>query len=240
VSQLATGLVAIIWAFDGCMSIVYVAGEVRDPARTLPRALLGGLAIIALAYVLMNLVYFHALGYAGVAGSEAVAAATLGAVIGPAAATVVALMVMLSALGTVTAQSVGNPRFFVGPAEDGLFPARLAAISPRTLTPVTAIAAMSALAIALVALGGYAFLIRLYVLGFYPLVVVALFAAVRLRLREGRPRAFSMPLYPLPLVVYGAGVVGICVASAVDDPVGAAFGLLVPLSGAAVYALTRR
>lgn len=240
VTQLATGLVAIIWAFDGCMSVAYIAGEVRDPGRTVPRALLAGLAIIGLAYVLMNLAYFHALGFAGVAGSDSVAAATLGTVLGPAAAKVAAVMVMVSAMGTLAAQAVGNPRYFIGPAEDGLFPAKLAAISPRTLTPVNAILMTATLAIFLVTLGGYAFLIRLYVLGFYPLVVVALFAAMRLRRREGPPRGFSMPLYPLPLVVYGVGIVGICVASAFEDPVGAAFGLLLPLSGAVVYALKRR
>ncbi len=239
-TQLGTALVAIIWAFDGCMSVAYVAGEVRDPGRTVPRALLSGLAIITVAYVLTNLVYFNALGFAGVAGSDAVAAATLGAAFGPAAANVVAVMVMVSAMGTLAAQSVGNPRFFIGPAEDGLFPAGLAAVSPRTLTPVNAIAMTAGIAIGLVALGGYAFLLRLYVLGFYPLVVVALFGAVRLRMREGKPSEFSMPLYPLPLLVYGGGIVGICVASALHDPVGAAFGLLLPLSGVIAYALKSR
>jgi len=239
-TQLATGLVAIIWAFDGSMSAASIAGDVRDPGRTIPRALFTGLAIITAVYVLVNLAYFHVLGYAGVAGSDAVAAASLEAILGPAGARVIAVMVMASALGTMAAQSVGNPRYFLGPAEDGLFPARLAAISPRTLTPVNAILVTAALAIGLVTLGGYAFLIRIYVLSYYPLVVVALFAAMRLRAREGKPGGFSMPLYPLPLLVYGTGIVGICAASAFADPVGAAFGVLVPLSGAVVYALRRR
>ena len=60
---------------------------------------------------------------------------------------------MASALGTVAAQMVGNPRFFVGPAEDGLFPARLAAISPRTLTPANAILLTAGIAMGLVSLG---------------------------------------------------------------------------------------
>ena len=98
----------------------------------------------------------------------------------------------------------------------------------------------AAIAIGLVTIGGYALLIRLYVLSLYPLVVVALFGAVRLRLREGKPRDFSMPLYPLPLIAYGAGIVGICVASAFDDPAGAAWGLLVPLTGAVAYWLKTR
>ena len=156
-AQLATAMVAVIWAFDGSTAIVYIAGEVREPGRTLPISLFAGLAIITLAYVLMNLVYFHALGFDGVAASDAVAAATLDAVIGPAGAVLIAVMVMASALGTVGAQLVGNPRYFLGPAQDGLFPAKLAAISPRTLTPMNAILLTAAIAIGLVTIGGYSF-----------------------------------------------------------------------------------
>ena len=74
-------------------------------------------------------------------------------------------------------------------------------------------------------------------LSFYPLIIVALCGAVRLRMRDGKPRDFSMPLYPLPLLVYGASIVGICVASAFDDPTSAALGLLIPLTGAVAYSL---
>jgi APA family basic amino acid/polyamine antiporter len=239
-AQLGTAMVAIIWAFDGSSSIATIAGEVREPRRTLPISLIAAIGVVTFLYVTVNLVYFHVLGFGAVAASDAVASATLRAVIGPAGANVIAAMVMASALGTMAAQLVGNPRFFVGPAEDGLFPARLATISPLTLTPVNAILLAAAIAIALVALGGYELLIRLYVLSYYPLVVVALFAAMRLRRRDGKPREFAMPLYPLPLLVFGACIVGICVASAFDDPAGALFGLLIPLSGAAVYWLKCR
>jgi APA family basic amino acid/polyamine antiporter len=238
-AHLGLALVPIIFAFDGSMSVAYIAGEVREPARTIPRSLLAGIAIVTATYVLINVVYFHALGFEGVAGSDAVAAATLGAVIGPSASNVVACLVMLSAMGTLAAQLVGNPRCFLGPAEDGLFPAKLAAVSPRTLTPVNAILLAAAIALGLVTIGGYEFLIRLFVLGYYPLIVVALGSAALLRKRSGQPREFAMPLYPLPLLAYGGGIIGICVASALADPTGAVLGLLVPVSGAIVYALVR-
>jgi APA family basic amino acid/polyamine antiporter len=239
-AQLGTAMVAVIWAFDGFSSIATIAGEVRDPRRTLPLSLIAAIGIVTLVYLLTNLVYFHVLGYDGVASSDAVASAALGAVIGPAGASVIAVMVMASALGTTAAQLVGNPRFFVGPAEDGLFPARFARISPRTLTPVNAILLTAAIAIGLLAVGGYERLIRLYVLSYFPLVVVAMFATVRLRRRDGAPQEFSMPLYPWPLFAFGTCIAGICVASAFEDPVGALFGLLIPLSGAAVYWLRFR
>ena len=220
-TQLASAMVAVIWAYDGVSSIAAIAGEVRDPQRTLPISLTASIGIIAAVYVLVNLIYFIVLGFDGVAISGAVAAAALKAGIGPAGGVLIAVMVMASALGTVAAQMVGNPRFFVGPAENGLFPARLAAISPRTLTPVNAILMTAGIAMVLVTLGSYGVLIRLYVLSYYPFVVVALLASVRLRQRQGKPKGFAMPWYPLPLLLYGISVLGICAASAVDDPMGA-------------------
>jgi APA family basic amino acid/polyamine antiporter len=233
-------MVAVIWAFDGFSSVATVAGEVRNPRRTLPLSLFAAIGIVTLIYVTINLVYFRVLGFDGVAASDAVAVSVLQAVIGPAGANVIAVLVMASALGSLAAQMIGNPRYFIGPAEDGLFPARLAAISPRTLTPANAILFTAAIAIALVTIGGYELLIRLYVLSYFPMTIIALFAAVRLRRRDGAPQDFSMPLYPLPLLVYGVGILGICIASAIGDPAGALFGLLVPLTGALFYWLKFR
>jgi APA family basic amino acid/polyamine antiporter len=238
-TQFPLAMVAVIWAYDGVSSITSIAGEVRDPQRTLPIGLMASIGIIAALYVLVNMVYFMVLGFDGVAVSDAVAATLLKAGIGPTGAVVIAVMVMASALGTVAAQMVGNPRFFVGPAEDGLFPARLAAISPRTLTPANAILLTAGVAMGLVTIGSYSVLIRLYVLSYYPFVVVALLAAVRLRRRQGRPTGFAMPWYPLPLVLYGVSILGICAASALEDPMGAICGLLIPISGLLVYSVRR-
>jgi APA family basic amino acid/polyamine antiporter len=238
-TQFATAMVAVIWAYDGISSITTIAGEVRDPQRTLPISLIASIATIATVYVLVNMIYFFVLGFNGVALSGAVAAEALKAAIGPAGGLVIAGMVMVSAIGTVAAQLVSNPRFFVGPAEDGLLPARLAAISPRTLTPANAILITAGVAMVLVTLGSYGLLIRLYVLGFYPFVVVALLASMRLRRQRGAPKGFAMPLYPLPLFLYVVSVLGICAASAIDDPMGAIFGLLVPISGLLFYKVFR-
>jgi APA family basic amino acid/polyamine antiporter len=240
VIQWIGAMVAVIWAFDGFSSVATVAGEVRNPRRTLPLSLFAAIGIVTLIYVTINLVYFRVLGFDGVAASDAVAVSVLQAVIGPAGANVIAVLVMASALGSLAAQMIGNPRYFIGPAEDGLFPARLAAISPRTLTPANAILFTAAIAIGLVTIGGYELLIRLYVLSYFPMTIIALFAAVRLRRRDGAPQDFSMPLYPLPLLVYGVGILGICIASAIGDPAGALFGLLVPLTGALFYWLKFR
>ena len=239
-AHMATAMLAVIWAYDGSSSVAIIGGEVRDPQRTLPIALFAGLAIVTALYILLNAVYFRTLGYDGVARSDAVAATTLFEVIGPQAAAIMAVLVMSSTLGTLAVQLVGNPRYFFTAAEDGHLPRVLAYISPRTLTPVNAILLTAGIAIALVTLGGYQLLIRLYVLSIYPMNALALVGTVLLRRRDGPPVQFSMPLYPWPLIVYVICIIGICAFSAVDDPLAALFGVMVPVSGAMVYAVKRR
>jgi APA family basic amino acid/polyamine antiporter len=234
-AHLGTAMVAIIWAYDGFQCVTNVAGEVRTPQRTLPIGILAGLGIVTLAYLLVNVVYFHVLGFQGVSTSDSVASKTLAAMFGPPGGQLIACCVIASVLGSLAAQVVGLPRYFMGPAEDGLFPGWLAKVNPGSSTPANAILALAGIAIVLVALGGYDVLLRLYVLAFYPLVVAALLGTVRLRRRDGVPAGFAMPLYPLPLVVFSAGIAAICIASVFDDPLGALFGLAVPTSGAIVY-----
>ncbi len=238
-SRFGPAMVAIIWAYDGFQSTAVLAGEVRTPQRTLPIGLILGLAIVAVAYVGMNVVYFRALGLDGVAASDAVAAQTLAAVVGPRGARIIAALVMMSTFGTLAAQAVGYPRYLFAPAEDRLFPSWLARVSPHRATPANAIATLASIAIVLVALGGYARLINISVLVNYPLIVVALAGAVRLRNAQGRPANFSMPLYPLPLIVFAGGIAMAVAASVVNDPGALLYAAGVPLSGAAVYAIHR-
>ena len=235
-AQLGIASVAIIWAFDGFSGITYLAGEVREPQRNIPRCLFTAIAVVTLVYLLINTVYFYTLGLGGVSASDTVAAAALSSVLGSDAGKVVAVLIMASALGTSMVQIVGNPRALMAPAEDGLLPRAIAIVSPATQTPANAILLTAGIAIALTTLGGYEFLTRLYVLAFYPMAVVALSAAARLRHRDGPPTTFAMPFYPWPLVIYSGGIAAICIASVLEDPVYALFGLMLPLSGAMIYA----
>jgi len=229
--------VAIVWAYDGFQSVALMAGEAKDPRRTLPIGLVAGLGLVTLAYLLLNVTYLKVLGIAGVAATPTVAATTLAAVIGPSGERLIAMLVMMCTLGTVAAQCTGYPRYFFAPAEDGLFPAWMAKLSKRAATPANAISVLAAVAVALVLSGGYAFLIRLAVLTSYPLFCVALLGAIRLRRRDGPPAGFSMPFYPLPLIVFCGGIIITCIASFLDAPVGMAYAVAVWAAGALVYRL---
>jgi APA family basic amino acid/polyamine antiporter len=209
---------------------VYLAGDVKDPARTLPRGLLLGTASIVAVYLLLNLAYTRTLGFAGVAHSDAVAADTMGALAGRAGAVLVAGLVMLSAYSCGMVQLVGHPRVSYALAADGLFSRRFATLS-RTGTPWIAVLLHGTLAAGLSLLGGYEFLIRLAVFAFYPLLVATYFGAVVLRRRHGAPTGFRMPLYPLPIVIY-VGVMGlVMVVSLVNDPVAVIYSVAVTAVG---------
>lgn len=214
---LIAALVAVIWAYDGSSTIT-LAGDVKDPGRNIPRGLLLGTGIVVVVYFLLNVAYGKTLGFAGLAGSSAVAADTMNALVGRGGAVVVAGLVLLSSYSCGMAQLVSHPRVTFGLAQDRLFFARFATLSAGAATPATAIVLHGALAIVLSVLGGYEFLIRLVVFTFYPVMGAIYFGAILLRRRKGLPSTFRMPLYPWPIVIYLVMLAVVMVVSLLADP----------------------
>jgi amino acid transporter len=210
-------IVAVIWAYDGS-SQVMLAGDVADPVRNIPRGLMLGTGIVVVIYLSLNVAYGKTLGFAGLAGSTAVAADTMQALVGRVGALLLAGLVLLSSFSCGMAQLVGHPRVTFGLANDGLFFARFAQLTKGAQTPAAAILLHGALAIVLSLLGGYEFLIRLVVFAFYPVVGAIYFGAILLRRRQGLPPGFRMPFYPLPIVFYLVMFAVVMVVSLQADP----------------------
>jgi APA family basic amino acid/polyamine antiporter len=239
-TDLALAFAAIIFAYDGFQSVTQLGGEVRDPRRSLPRAILLGTLVVTVTYLLLNVAYLRTLGLAGVRASPAVAAETAGALIGAIGSVFVAGLVMLSTLGSAAAQLLGNPRVVFAMAEERLFFRPFALIGRHTETPWVAITFMAAVAIVLVLAGGYAFLTRVAVLTSYPISALTMLGIPRLRRRDGPPDGFRMPLYPLPIIAYVATILTVWGLSLVGDPAAALCGVIVMLAGAAAYRVWRR
>ncbi len=231
---LIAAVVAVIWAYDGS-SQIFLAGDVKDPARSLPRGLLVGTSIVVTVYLLLNVAYGRTLGFAGVAASDAVAADAMGALVGRTGALLVAGLVMLSSYSCGMVQLVGHPRVTFALADDGLFFRPFATVSPRTHTPWIAILLHATLAAVLATLGGYEFLIRLTVFAFYPLLTATYVGAVVLRRRDGAPTGFRMPFYPLPVVVYVVTMSFVMVVSLIDDPAALLYSAAVMSAGWLAY-----
>ena len=229
----AAALVAAMWAYDGWADIASLSGEVRDPGRTLPRALVLGAVAIAVVYLLTNLGYARALGLDGLRRSTTgdhmaatnVATLTLGA----SGRELLAVIVLVCSVGGGMTSLLTNSRVFVPLATDGLFFRALGAVSPRTFVPVRAVLVCSALAGLFVTVRSFEQLTAGFVVGTYPFYVLAMFAIPLMRRREPElPRPYRVVLYPLPpiLFVIGAAVIFRGALSTLDRTAWLAFGVL--------------
>ena len=130
-SGFGLALVSVMWAYDGWADVGCVSGEVKNPQRNLPRAFIGGTAIIVVLYLLLNVVYVRVVGLETMPGRPLVAADVAAALVGETGARLVALLVAVSTFGTLNGSLMTGPGVFFAMAEDGLFFRRLARVHPR-------------------------------------------------------------------------------------------------------------
>lgn len=235
-------VVATMFAYDGWDGLALVAGEVKEPRRTLPRATLLGMGLILAVYLAVNLGFFHALTFGEVASSPALAATAMGRVLGAGAAKFVTAFVAASAASTVFGSLLCNPKIAFALAEEGHFFKAVAWVHPRWKTPVVAIAIYGAMIMLYIASGsGFERLTRYMILGFLPFYGLVALAAVRLRRRAPlAPGQYAMPLYPLPVAGLLLYVACGLASGFLGDPVAAVGGVVILAAGAAVFEVRRR
>lgn len=236
-------LTATMFAYDGWDGLSLVAGEVKEPRRTLPRATLLGMGIILAVYLAVNAGFFRALSLGQIASTPALAATAVGRVLGEEAGRFLTLFVACSAASTVFASLLCNPRVMFALAEEEPFFRRVSHIHPRWQTPVVAIALYGGLVMTYIASGGgFERLTRYMVLGLLPFYGLAACAAVIARRRglAGAHGAFLMPLYPLPVVLMLVYVACGLLSGFSGDFLAACGGLVIIAAGAVVYEAVRR
>ncbi|MBL8765128.1 MAG: amino acid permease [Phycisphaerae bacterium] len=153
-SGVIAALAPAFFAYGGWQHALWIAGEVREPRRTLPRAIVGGVAVVVGVYVLANWAYLALLGREGVATSTALAADAVSAALPGWGRRAVAGAVALSALGVLNAQLLSGPRLVYGMAADGRFFPPFGRLSARWGTPVAAIVMIGVLGIGLLLAAG--------------------------------------------------------------------------------------
>ena len=192
------GLIAALWAYDGWENLTALSGEVKNPQRNLPIALIGGVLVVIVAYLLINTAYLRALPLPQLALSKSVAADAAGVVLGRGGASLAAALVMLSVFGTLNGTTLSSPRVFFAMAEDGLFFRTVGRVHPRFETPHVAIGFIAVLAVGYVLLRDFMQLAEGYVLGVWPflaLCVIGLF--ILRRRRPDFPRVYRALGYPV-------------------------------------------
>jgi basic amino acid/polyamine antiporter, APA family len=209
---LGIALISVLWAYDGWADLTYMAGEVRDPGRNLPRALIGGSAVVVTVYMLVNAAYLYLLPLEEMAASRLVAADAAAKIFGAAGASVIAALVMLSTFGALNGTMMSGPRVLFALSADGLFFRRFAAVHPRFQTPHTSIALAAVLGVAFVSMRTFEQLAEAFILGLWPFHVLAVGAVFRLRFsrpRQERPyRTLGYPVVPLVFLAASLTMLG--------------------------------
>jgi basic amino acid/polyamine antiporter, APA family len=234
-------LLAVMWTYDGWIDATYVAEEVRDPGRTLPRALGGGVLVVIGVYLVVNAAYLLALDMDEMAASELVAADAAMAVFGPVGASLVAGLVILSTFGALNGVTMTGPRVFFAMARDGLFFRPVAAVHPAFGTPHVAIGLAAGLGILYVSVRTFEQLAEAFVLGIWPFYVLCVLAVFLLRRRRpgaSRPyRAWGYPVVPVLFLLASLAMLG---NALVRQPLSTLLGFAIILSGVPVYRLWTR
>jgi len=235
-SAMGLAIVSILWAYDGWADLSFASGEVRDPHRNLPRAIiLGTVAIIAL-YVLTNLAYLYVSPIDQVARSPLVAADTMFALFGRAGVALVSVFVMISSFSSLNGSMLASPRVFFAMADDGLLFQGIARVHSRYKTPYVAILLAALLGMALVMSRSFERLTDTFVLAIWPFY--ALGVAAIYRLRRSRPdltrpyRALGYPVVPALFIVSVAAFV---VNSLVSDTMNSVITFALIATGIPIY-----
>jgi basic amino acid/polyamine antiporter, APA family len=238
---IGVALIAVFWAYDGWVYITWVAGEVKDPRRNLPRSLLAGLLIVGAIYISINAVYVYALPLAGIAQETAVAQAAAVSMFSSRAATWLALMIAVSCFGAMASCILSGARVYYAMAEDGVFFHALARVHPRWHTPVVSLVAQGIWAAILALSGSYdqlfTYVMFMMVLS-YVMTTAGVFILRRKMPDKERPyRCAGYPWLPAIYVLLG----GIWFMNGiVERPREAAAGIGIVLLGAPLYLYWRR
>lgn len=238
---LGVALVAALWAYDGWADLTFMAGEVKDPSRTLPRALGWGVLVVVVVYLLVNAAYLSVLSVPEMAASELVAASTAERLAGDWGGGLVSVLVVLSTLGALNGAMMTGPRIFFAMAEDGTMWRPVAAVHPRYHTPWGAVALATLLGVGYVSVRSFEELAGGFILGIWPFYALAVGAVILLRRRHPDvPRAYRTPGYPWVPVVFLVASVGMLLSALVQEPALTLFGFAVIAAGIPVFEVVRR
>jgi basic amino acid/polyamine antiporter, APA family len=237
---LVGAFLAAFFSFGGWWDLSKLAGEVRNPERTMPRAMVLGVVIVTVSYILTSALFIYLVPLSRVREDRGFAALAGEALFGRAGGRLFALCVVISVLGSLAGVIMAAPRVYFAMARDGLFFPALAVVHPRFGTPARAIALQAILAAALAVAGTFDQILGYFVVA--TVVFLALMVASVYILRDGSTAAplARMPGYPVTPLFFLVPIVVLLVLLGMGNPIRALLGLLVVALGLPVYHLAFR
>jgi len=241
---LAAAMLGALWAYDGWNNLTFLAGEVKNPGRNLPLALIGGGFLVMALYLFVNVSYYHVLTptqIADVSASSSVAAEVVRRLLGSAAVTLMAGAMMTSSFGALHASILATSRVPYALAKDGLIVKSLAEVSPRTHVPVKALIVLCIWACVVALSGSYDTLTDYAIFAltlFYALVAASVFI-FRRRLPDAE-RTYRVWGYPFVPIIFLLVSTWLIITTIYNTPRQSAIGLGLILLGVPVYYILDR
>ncbi len=230
---LGIALVGAFIAFAGWWDVSKIAGELRDPERTMPRALILGVSIVTLVYVAVSVVFLYLVQPDRIMKDDTAFAALAGdALFGRRGEVIFSLIVVISAAGSLAAVLMAAPRVYFAMARDRLFFASFGAVDPRRDVPARATAVQATLAVALALTGSFDQILSYFMvptLVFLALTVCGIFVLER---RPTSGERWQAPMgYPLSPLLFLIPILTVILLRIARDPVRSSIGLLVVVLG---------
>jgi len=233
---LGVSLVAVSWAFDGWNNVNFVAGEIKNPKRNLPLALILGTLGITFLYVLVNYIYLYALSMPETIGVVRIAEKATGALFGSSTSAFISALVLVSVFGSLNGSILVGPRVYYAMAKDGLFFRKVAHIHPRFRTPGFSILIQAIWASMLTLLGTFEqiFTFTMFIAIAFWIAATASVFTLRKKLPD-LPRPYKTWGYPVVPALFILASCGILLNTLLEKPVEAVAGLLLTALGIPAY-----
>jgi amino acid transporter len=240
-ARFGLALVSVLWVYDGWGDVSFVAGEVKDPERNLPRVLIYGTLLIIALYMLANIAYLSVLSVEEIRQSKLVAADAADKLVGPIGVAFVSVAVMISTFGTLNGSVMTGARILFAMAADGLLFKPVATVHKKFQTPSVAIGLEAGLGVLFVLLGTFEQLADAFVTAIVPFYALAVGSVFVFRRRPEYKPPFRVPGYPVVPAIFIVATI-LLLGNAIVDPTSRAptlWVLGVILAGIPVFYLTR-
>jgi APA family basic amino acid/polyamine antiporter len=235
------GLIAVFWAYDGWVYITWVAGEVKEPRRNVPRAMVLGIVVVAVVYLAMNMTYVYAMPLTEVAKHETIVRTAAEVLFSPGAANWLSAVIALSCFGAMASCTLSGARVYFAMAQDGVFFKRMADVHPKWRTPALSLIGQGMWACILTLSGRYDQLYTYVIYGMvvsYSLTVIGVFVLRWKRPDLPRPyRCTGYPWLPAFYVLLGSWW---AINTLIERPMEALASTIIVLVGVPFYLFWKR
>ncbi|MFZ1009908.1 MAG: amino acid permease [Candidatus Sulfotelmatobacter sp.] len=236
ISVMGVALIAVFWAYDGWVYITWVAGEVKEPRRNVPLAMVLGVLVVGAIYLAMNMTYLYALPLNEIAKRETIVHDAATALFSPRAAVWLSLMIAVSCFSAAATCTLSGARVYLAMAQDGVFFKRMAVIHPKWRTPAFSLIGQGIWAALLTLSGRYDQLYTYVIYGMvlsYTLTVIGMFL-LRWK-RPDIPRPYRCTGYPWLPAIYVLVGTAWTLNTIVTRPTEAFWGTAIVLIGVPGY-----